>query len=80
MQEKRNIGQIAKDFVANESGTTAMEYGLIGGLIGVVIIGAVDMAGVNIAEKLRSMAVSFSSSSQSHSPAPAPEPSSDPHP
>ena len=35
-------------FIKNESGATAIEYGLIAGLISVVIIGAVTMTGDNL--------------------------------
>ncbi|ATQ69450.1 MULTISPECIES: Flp family type IVb pilin [Methylosinus] len=35
-------------FVENESGATAIEYGLIGALISVVIIVAVKMVGTNL--------------------------------
>jgi pilus assembly protein Flp/PilA len=35
-------------FVANESGATAIEYGLIVALIAVVIIGAVTTLGTNL--------------------------------
>ncbi len=35
-------------FIKNESGATAIEYGLIAGLISVVIIGAVTTAGTGI--------------------------------
>ena len=34
-----------KSFIANESGTTAIEYALIASLIAVVIIGAVQTVG-----------------------------------
>jgi pilus assembly protein Flp/PilA len=35
-------------FVANESGATAIEYGLIAALIAVVIIGAVTAVGTSL--------------------------------
>lgn len=35
-------------FVRNESGATAIEYGLIAGLIAVVIIGAVTLVGTDV--------------------------------
>ena len=35
-------------FIANESGATAIEYGLIVALIAVVIIGAVTTLGTNL--------------------------------
>ncbi len=38
-------------FAADETGVTAIEYGLIAGLIAVVIIGAVTTLGNNVAAK-----------------------------
>lgn len=38
----------ANRFVREEDGATAIEYGLIAGLIAVVIIGAVTLAGTNL--------------------------------
>ena len=35
-------------FVRNESGATAIEYGLIAGLIAVVIISAVSLVGTDV--------------------------------
>ena len=43
--------QFAKRFVADESGATAIEYGLIAALIAVVIIGAVTALGTTIKTK-----------------------------
>jgi pilus assembly protein Flp/PilA len=40
--------QFAKRFLADESGATAIEYGLIVALIAVVIIGAVVTLGTNL--------------------------------
>jgi pilus assembly protein Flp/PilA len=37
-----------KKFVADESGATAIEYGLIAALIAVVVIGALTMLGDNL--------------------------------
>ena len=37
-----------KNFLANESGATAIEYALIAALIAVVIIGAVQMVGTKV--------------------------------
>jgi pilus assembly protein Flp/PilA len=37
------------EFIRNESGATAIEYGLIAGLIGVVIIVAVKATGSKVA-------------------------------
>jgi len=43
------INTIAR-FFKNESGATAIEYGLIAALIGVAIIGAVGTVGTNISD------------------------------
>ena len=40
--------QLVKNFIKNESGATAIEYGLIAGLISVVIIVAVTLVGTNL--------------------------------
>jgi pilus assembly protein Flp/PilA len=39
---------LVSQFVANESGVTAIEYGLIAALIAVVIIGAVSVVGTSL--------------------------------
>jgi pilus assembly protein Flp/PilA len=43
--------QLISKFIKNESGATAIEYGLIAGLIAVVIIGAVTTVGTRISAK-----------------------------
>jgi len=40
--------KLISKFVRNESGATAIEYGLIAGLIAVVIIGALQLTGTQI--------------------------------
>ena len=45
-----------KKFLANESGATAIEYGLIAALISVVIIGALTAVGGNLNTKFNSVA------------------------
>ena len=37
-----------KQFMRDDSGATAIEYGLIAALIAVVIIGAVELVGTNL--------------------------------
>ena len=39
---------LVRRYVADDSGVTAIEYGLIAGLITVVIIGAVQTLGTNV--------------------------------
>jgi pilus assembly protein Flp/PilA len=43
-------------FLKDESGATAIEYGLIAGLIGVVIITAVRTLGTNVSAKFNAIA------------------------
>jgi pilus assembly protein Flp/PilA len=43
-------------FVRNESGATAIEYGLIAGLIAVVIIGAVTAVGTDVSNAFQNIA------------------------
>jgi pilus assembly protein Flp/PilA len=43
-------------FVADESGATAIEYGLIAGLIGVVIITAVTAVGTKVSAQFNTIA------------------------
>lgn len=43
-------------FVKEESGATAIEYGLIAGLISVVIITAVTTVGTNLSSKFQTIA------------------------
>ena len=43
-------------FAADQSGATAIEYGLIAGLIAVVIISAVSSLGKNISNKFNDVA------------------------
>ena len=46
-------------FVSDESGVTAIEYGLIAALIAVVIIGAVTTVGSNLSTTFSSVAGSL---------------------
>jgi pilus assembly protein Flp/PilA len=46
-------------FLADESGVTAIEYGLIAALISVVIIGAVSNLGTHIRSTFSSVAASL---------------------
>jgi pilus assembly protein Flp/PilA len=48
-----------KLFLSNESGATAIEYGLIAALIAVVIIGAVTTVGTNLTGTFNSVANSL---------------------
>jgi pilus assembly protein Flp/PilA len=43
-------------FIRDESGATAIEYGLIAALIAVVIIGAVTTLGTNLSSKFNTIA------------------------
>ncbi|GJD73989.1 Flp family type IVb pilin [Methylobacterium goesingense] len=50
---------IFKRFAADESGATAIEYGLIAALIAVVIIGTLSTIGTNLNTKLGAVATNL---------------------
>jgi pilus assembly protein Flp/PilA len=50
---------IIKLFIADRRAVTALEYGLIAGLIGVVIIGGVSLLGTDLNSKFSAIATSF---------------------
>ncbi len=47
-------------FLRDQSGATAIEYGLLAALISVVIIGAVKVAGTNLSNKFNQIANNLS--------------------
>jgi pilus assembly protein Flp/PilA len=51
--------KVARNFFANESGATAIEYGLIAALIAVVIIGAVTAVGTNLSATFTTISTSI---------------------
>ncbi len=51
--------QLFKNFLRNESGATAIEYGLIAGLLSVVIITAVTLVGTNLQDVFNTVATSL---------------------
>lgn len=51
---------LVQKFIRNESGATAIEYGLIAGLIAVVIIGAVSAVGTGISAKFNAVSANLS--------------------
>jgi pilus assembly protein Flp/PilA len=52
------MSKFVSRFMKNESGATAIEYGLIVALIAVVIIGAVSTVGTNLSTKFNTVAAS----------------------
>ena len=48
-------------FLSREQGVTAIEYGLIAALIGLVIIGGITVLGTNLETKFNSIATSVGS-------------------
>lgn len=50
------MSQFLKSYAANESGATAIEYGLIAAGIAVVIIAAVQLVGTNLTAQFNSIA------------------------
>jgi pilus assembly protein Flp/PilA len=53
------MSKFIRDFLANEIGATAIEYGLIVSLIAVVIITAVTTVGTNLRTKFNTVASSL---------------------
>jgi len=53
------MSKLISRFVRDESGATAIEYGLIAALISVVIIGALTLVGTNLNTKFTSVATSL---------------------
>jgi pilus assembly protein Flp/PilA len=49
-------------FVRDESGATAIEYGLIAALIAVAIIGALQLVGTHLSSTFNSVATNLSAS------------------
>ena len=47
-------------FVADQTGATAIEYGLIAGLIAVVIIASVSLIGTRLSTKFNAIAANLS--------------------
>jgi len=50
------VQKLIEQFLGDESGATAIEYGLIAALIAVVIIGAVSAVGTNLAGTFNNIA------------------------
>jgi pilus assembly protein Flp/PilA len=50
------MSKIFARFVKDESGATAIEYGLIAGLIAVVIISAISQVGTKLSAKFNAVA------------------------
>jgi pilus assembly protein Flp/PilA len=53
------MSNLISRFVRDESGATAIEYGLIAALIAVVIIGALTTVGSNLSTNFTSVATSL---------------------
>jgi pilus assembly protein Flp/PilA len=53
------VGKLLRD----ESGATAIEYGLIAALISVVIIGAITLVGTNLSNVFQSVATALAAAS-----------------
>jgi pilus assembly protein Flp/PilA len=51
------VKKLVSSFFRNESGATAIEYGLIAALISVVIIGVLATVGTNLSAKFNQIAV-----------------------
>lgn len=55
---------LVKKFINDESGATAIEYGLIAALIAVVIIGAVTLLGDSIKNQFTTIGTAISNAGQ----------------
>ena len=53
--------QFMKRFAQDESGATAIEYGLIAALIAVVVIGAVSLVGTNLGKTFNTISTKIGS-------------------
>ena len=47
-QKMTTLNQLVRNFLADEQGATAIEYGLLAGLISVVIIASITLIGSNL--------------------------------
>ncbi|HKH80914.1 MAG TPA: Flp family type IVb pilin [Methylovirgula sp.] len=54
------MNKLFAHFAANQSGVTAIEYGLIAGLIAVVIIGALTTLGTRLSGQFNAVAANLS--------------------
>ncbi|WP_306017323.1 Flp family type IVb pilin [Oceanicaulis sp. MMSF_3324] len=59
----RQAGRCARRLIADESGATAIEYGLLVGLLGVVVITAVSLLGNQLWALLQSVSTTISTAS-----------------
>jgi len=56
---ENSMKNLVSRFVSDESGVTAIEYGLIAALIAVVIIAAVSLVGTNLTKTFSTVAASL---------------------
>jgi pilus assembly protein Flp/PilA len=56
---ENSMKNLVTRFVSDESGVTAIEYGLIAALIAVVIIAAVSLVGTNLTKTFSTVAASL---------------------
>ena len=61
-------------FLKNESGATAIEYGLIAALMAVIIIAGIGLIGTNLSTKFGDIADAIGGAGEAEAPAPAPAP------
>jgi pilus assembly protein Flp/PilA len=60
IEEHNPMNKLFARFTADESGATAIEYGLIAGLIAVVIIASVSLIGTRLSSKFNAIAANLS--------------------
>lgn len=59
-EEINPVKKLLARFVADQTGATAIEYGLIAGLIAVVIIASVSLIGTRLSAKFNAIAANLS--------------------
>jgi pilus assembly protein Flp/PilA len=59
LEKETSMSKFVTRFLKDESGATAIEYGLIAALIAVVIIGATTAIGTNLSTKFNTVATTL---------------------
>lgn len=62
------MNKLFKHFIKSEEGVTALEYGLIGGLIALAIVGALSTLGGNLSTALTQIATSVATNTTPTTP------------
>jgi len=62
-QENQEMNKLIRKFRRDDSGVTAIEYGLIAALIAIVLITALTLIGTSLSDKFNLVATAISSAS-----------------